>query len=517
MRVVLVALGLSLLGCRSAEEPPERLVFVRGGVLAEAGGGGKAVGGGRELHERPWTAGEEVVVGRQRDPAPAQPECVPLFHVDLGGVSDLVARGVSAPGTAMAWSPDGSALAIGSYRGEVLIVDGWTGAVRARRRLAEAVIKEVAWSADAATLYAAEHSPDAFVHALSAGDLTTRWSFRLADELESSPPPAADDVYGLFTLPAAYGVAPLPGGDLVVVGAHAWPTGDDQQRNLARVYRLKDDGTVRAAWPPDGPAAAVFRYPRVDAEGGLLAFPVGHSASTPPPEGLPVDGVQVLDLATMTPRFQHVGGALQPHFSRAYLWEAVDVRDGRVLVGFGDGRMQVHTLDGAPKLERALGTPVISGDVPIVSSVGWGVLLPQGVSAAVTGSTNIPWGSNASASQPPSAHPGENTVWVHGADGALRWNRRMEAAIQGVSATPDGDRLIVGGGVRPGEERGDLFGAWVLRSEGEPRLEVHCPTDAPVFFRHAGLDDGRVAVAEVPWKADVGDAVQGEYRVTVLR
>jgi hypothetical protein len=524
MRFVLVALGLSLFGCRSApvEQPPaERLVFVRGGVLAEAGSGGRGIGGGRELLERGWTPGESVTVGRRTDPAPARPECVPLFHVDLADVRSLVSRGVSAPGTAMAWSPDGSKLAIGSYRGEIVVVDGWTGAELARRQLAEAVVKQIVWSPDGATVYAGEQSPDAFVYALSAADLTTRWSVRLADDLETSPPPGEADVYGLFTLPAAYGVAVLPGGDLIVAGAHAWVTGDDERRNLARILRIDPAGEVVASFPSDAPAKAVFRFPRVDVDGGLLAFPVGYSAAGERPTDLPLDGIQVLNLKDLTPRFQHVGGALEPHFKRAHLWEAVDVDGERALAGFGDGRLQLVPLDGGAVTSLDLGTPVVSGDVPIASSVSWGLFLDDGASAASTGTTNIPWGSDVAASRPPAAHPGENTLWVHGADGALRWNRRMEPAIQGLSVTPNGKRLIVGAGARNSDARRDLFGAYVFRLDGEgsgeERLEVACATESPVSTRHEPLDDGRIAVGEVPWKDEADGAVHGFYRVTVLR
>ena len=97
-----------------------------------------------------------MTVNGQSGVAPAQPECVELFSVPLGDVSRLIAMGGAAPNTAVAFSPDGSMLAVGSYRGEVLVVDGWSGAVLARRKLAESMVKEVAWSADGKTVYAAE-------------------------------------------------------------------------------------------------------------------------------------------------------------------------------------------------------------------------------------------------------------------------------------------------------------------------------------------------------------------------
>lgn len=524
-RSLLLAGVLAMAGCdrtpTAADEPG--LTFLRGGVLAPSGSGGREVGGGLEFLEQAWEPGAEVVIGAARGIAPVQPECVPLFSVDLGDVDSLVSRGVSTPGTSITWSPDGTQLAIGSYVGEVLVVDGWTGEVRARRKLAETMVKRVVWSADGGIVYAAEQSPDAFVHALNATDLTPRWSFRLADDLESSPPPPATDVYGVFTLPAAYGLEVLDGGDLLVLGMHAWTVGDDQKRNLARVWRLSASGAVIAAFPADGPADATMRFPQIDAEAGLVAFPIGRTASGPPPSGLPIDGVQVLNLADLTPAFSTIPSPLPPHFTRASMWEALDVSGsaGQLLAGYGDGRLLLTPLDGSPTKTLDLGTPMVSGGVPVAASVSWGTFFPRGGFAASTGRSNIPWGSDVAASRPTMAHPGENTLWVYGTDGELAWNWQAEPAIQGLSVSPDGRRLLVGGGPRGSDLRRDLFGAFVLRLDGDgsgqDRIEASCGTDAPVFFGHALTNDGRAAVSEVPFKDETGGRVLGEYQVTVLR
>ncbi len=521
---LLAACGPSSSPDPSTPATADRLVFLRDAVIGPAGSGGQAIAGGREVVSRTWSPGEAVTLGNRTDPAPARPECVPLFRVELGDVDGQIARGISTPGTSLAWSPDGDRLAVGSYVGEVLVLDGWTGDVLARRKLAETTIKQVAWSADGAVVYAGEQSPDAYVHALAAGDLTTRWSFRLADELKTSPPPPVEDVYGVFTLPAAYGVEVLRYGDLLVLGMHAWPVGDDTKRNLGRVWRLSADGEVVAAWPPDRPARATIRYPRLDEDAGLVAFPMGYTGTGEPPSDLPIPGLQVLALDDLKPRASVVHEPLAPHFNQVSVWEAIDVdgRTGRVLVGIGDGRLELHpTSAGAAAAAHDLGTPIVSGDVPIAASVSWGEFLPDGGYVVTTGHTAIPWGSDVAATRPPSPYPGENTVWAFGPDDALRWNFHAEPTLQGVAISPDGRRLVVGGGPRPSDHRRDLFGATVFRLDGEgsgeDRLEVTCPTEAPVFFRLAATDDGRVAVSEVPYKDEADDRVRGEYRVTVLR
>jgi hypothetical protein len=516
MRGLLVL--LVLVGCAAPPTPTERLVFVRDGVIAPAGAGGQVLADGRELVSTPWEPGASTTLGARTDPAPARPECVPLFSVDLGDVSSLIARGAEAPNTALAFSPDGSRLAVGTHTGAVLVLDGWTGAVKARRSLAETMVKQVAWSADGQTLYAGEASPDAFLHALEVGDLSTRWSVRLADDVGSSPAPPATDIYGVYTLPAAYALRVLPGGDLLVAGVHAWPGADGQMQNKSRLLRVGANGTRKAAWPKSEAADAVLRH--IAVAGDLIAVPVDRSAAGPAPD-LPIGEVLVLDLATLTPITSFATEPIRPHFTSARIWEALDVDAERrqVLAGFNDGRASLMPVDGSPRVEVSLGAPILSGDVPIAAGISWGRFVPGGF-ATTTGDTNIPWGSQTTATRPPAAHPGERTVWVHDLAGEPVWTWRGEPALQGLSMSPDGRRLVVGAGVRPTDERRDLFGALVFRLDGggagRDRLEVTCSTPSPVFFRHTVIDDGRVAVSEVPWKLDDG-TVAGAYRVTVLR
>ena len=511
---------LSLLfGCTGTPEPlpvAGELIFVRDGVIAPTGDGQPTPAG--TIHSRPWTPGESVTVAGLTAVAPARAECTRLFSADLGDVSRLIAMGGAAPNTTLAFSPDGAMLAVGSYRGELLVLDGFSGAVRARKSLAETMIKEVDWSGDGKTLYAAEQSPDAMVYAMDPATLEPRWSVRLADFVGESAAPAAEDLYGVYTLPGAYAQVVLSSGDLLVSALHSWDV-DGVKNNRSQLLRISPEGEVLSRWPQE-PADATFQHLAVDVVGGLVAVTVNRSAAGEPPEDLPVGGVMVLDLADFSPVLPVVTPPLLPWFERTFIWNglAVSRADDALFMGFGDGRARLLSLSGASRQELTTGAPILAGEVPIHASVGFG-----GVSAGrliySTSSTLIPYGAASPSLRPPTAHPGENTLWAVGLDGEVQWSWSGAQRIEGLTFA--GDHLVVGAGDRNTDERRDLYGAMVFSltpddRSGEDRLEAFCQTEGPVFFRHALSADGRVAVAEHPYTGSDGSLV-GQYRVTVLR
>jgi hypothetical protein len=500
--------------------PPAELVFVRDAVIAPAGATGQVLPDGRVLVDQPWTTGQPVAVGGAEGVAPRRAECVPLYQQDLGDVQRLIAMGGGPPNTDLAWSPDGSRLAVGTHTGEVLVLDGWTGEVQARQRFAETMVKHVAWSPDSGTLYAAEQSPDANVMALDPATLAARWTLRLADIVETTAAPSGEDIYGVYDLPAAYGLHVLDGGDLVLSALHSWTDEAGVARNRSQVLRVTPDGRIAAHWP-ESPADATLKHPQVS--GDRVAVIVSRSADGPPPADLPLGGVQVLSLPDLVPIRRATTPPLAPWFTKANIWGALDIdaRSGRLLMGFGDGRVRVLEDDGTDALLLSTGAPIMAGDVPIHASIGWGLL--HGDRALFTTSgTHIPWGAASPETRPPSVHPSENTLWAYDMNGELAWSWTGGQAIQGITLGADGRHLVAGAGDRETDSRRDLYGALVFDLEGAPvrsgddRLRAFCPTEGPVFFRQALSADGRLAVAEHPY-ADEDGAVKGAYRVTVLR
>ena len=514
---LLVALG-ACAGDRASG--PAELRFVRGGLLLPTGEAGVAVGGQRFV-ERAWKAGERVSESGRSGVAPKLAECVALGGVDLGDVARMVVAGAPAPDTDLAFSPDGAALAVGSFRGEVLVIDVATLAVTARRQLAEAMVRRVAWSPDGKTLYAGEQSPDATLHALDPATLADRWTLPLAERVGRSSLPAGEDLYGVYSLPGVYGLDVLADGDLLVAAAHGWTEADGTRKNRSQLLRVSPGGAVRSTWPAE-PADAVLLHPAVDAVGGRVAIPVTRSASGDAAPELPIGGLQLLDLATLAPAGALVVPPLTPWFTTTYLWQAQDVSAAQdtVLLGLGDGRVVLGDLRGTIRTTVGAGSPVMAGDVPIAVSVGHG-LIHGDEALYLTSGTNIPWGAAAPDLRPPSAHPAENSLFAVGLDGAPRWSFHGPWAVQGLTLAPDGRTLVVGAGERTSDARRDLYGALLFDLGGEERsgnarILTTCVTEGPVFFRHAVSTQGVVALAEVPFPTGDG-GVGGAYRVELFR
>lgn len=515
---------LLALGCSSPPPPDGELLFVRDGIVVPSRDvEGTAVGGNRTLVNRAWSPGERVSVGGIEGTAPIRPECLPLFHVPLSDVSRLTAASGVAPNSAVAFSPDGTRLAIGSHQGDLVVVNGWTGAEIARTTLAEALVKQLSWSPDGATLYVGEQSPDGELHAFDPANLTPRWSFRSADYVASSPLPEGEDRYAIYDLPGIYTLRILPNADVLVVAVHGW---NDQgtRHNRSQVFRLTPDGQIAGRWPEQA-ADTLFLHGVVSETEDSLLLNTSRSADGPGPSDLPDGTLAVVSLKDMSLTSVTQIAPLKPWFTATYLWQAIDLHPKHgMFAGLGDGRAILKDRE-PPHTERAViqtATPIMAGDVPIAASVGFGEFVGTSL-MYTTSDTNIPWGAAVPELRPPSLHPGANGLWVTDLAGTPLWNWQGDMRIQGISASPDETLGIVGGGFRSDSDVPTTYGAVLFdlttpadgRSGADRRLAT-CATYNPVYFDHQVLDDGRIAVVEFPVPDGAG-GVRGTYRATVLR
>lgn len=507
----MVSLLLALLAC-SPEETASDPVRVAGGwIHADA-----SLGGQRAGPDGRWFSRDEDGIPEGAMPT-QEPSCEPLFSVDLGDVEKHIALGGSAPDTAMAFSDDGHFLGIGSFLGEVVVVDAWTGETLARKKLSETMVKQVVWSPSGRTLFVAEQSPDGSVVALSVPSLDELWRVNLSDWIGHSPLPPGD-IYGAYTLPSAYSLNRLDDGNLLVVGTHAWNNKQGTRLNQSIILKLTPEGEVAGQWP-DEPIDGVFFRARV--AGNKALIPVSKSSGGPTDERLPVGGALVFDLETFKPSAEIRIPPLAPHFTNTFLWEAIDISGDTIFLGLSDGRAGLWTATGEQLQKLPSSEPLLAGEVPVVASIGSGVI-HAGRSVYQTSTTHIPFGAAAPELRPPAAHPGENTLMVADRSGALIGSWRGPHRLQGLTLSPDRQHLVVGAGARKADGRRDLFGALVFdlgpenQPLSQPRLSRFCRTTGPVFFRTVPLSDGRIATTEHPYRQGE-DPAYGNYQVTVFR
>lgn len=547
---------LSLAGCgapRGVGTAPPALTFVRDGVVLRPGGGealpedGWTCGtGGGDATAAPssrrlargavllgcrWAPGE--VFSAEAPGLPATPATAPARASAYGVFTlDLAAGGgrpgsAGAPDSALAFSPDGESLAVGTFGGDVLVLHPFTGEVRFRRRIAEGFVRQIAWAPGGDVLYVGEQGADGNLYALDAATGRDLWRVALAEDLGRSPPPSPDDPYGIYSLPGIYRIAVAPGGTVYAVGLHSW-TEQGGRRNASRVYAFSPEGRRLAAFPEEGAADVNFTWLATDSAGRRGLVGVFRTADGEPRTDLGSGSVLALDLPGLRRAWARRLPPLAPHFRDVFVWQAFAVSpDGRTsLAGLGDGRIFLYDetdAPAAPPRERSLapGGPVVVGGVPVAASVGFARFAGD-TAYALVGQTTIPYGST-SAEAPPSPHPAAHTLLALDRDGGEKWRYRGAFHVAGLSASEDGSVVAVGAGERQGDDRRDLFGLLLFDGgegprTGDERLLAWYPTRGPAFFAHAVHPRGELAaLVEVPGRSPSGDEVFGDYRLHVVR
>lgn len=344
---------------------------------------------------------------------------------------------VLAVGTGTVW--------IGTADGRVLAADPHPFQVRASRQLAPGPIRALLPVGE--DIVVAEQSPTGTVRRLRGSDLADLARLDLSDRLGQGDLPAMDDAYGIYQLPAAYGLARADADTLWVTGSRGWAEAGERRRR-ATVLRVRtSDLSIVGAWPAEGAVEAALHGAVPGPDGVLVA--VRGAAET----GWS-DGVLQFD-ATLAPASRPIA-PLSPWFKDVFVWDALAWAPAGPAAGSADGRV---TWWRPEALSVGLASPVLAGDVPLVAGVV--ALAPWGDGlVATTGPTGVPWGTAAGVATPPDAHDGADTVWRIGPDATVRWAWFADAPIAAV--LPDGDALDVavsGVAGRRGVARLDATGA----------------------------------------------------------
>ena len=499
-----------------------------------------ALSGGRRIVEFDWQPREtyEFRVGnvRQTLRAPLRPKPYLVHAVPLEDVSSAAIGGVT-PDAVVRFSPDGRKLAVGTYGGWLRIVDCRSGEELYRRRIAEGLVKTLAWSPDGGLLYFGEQSPDALLAAL---DCSTReghaatygvvWSARLADWIESSRP-AAGDRYGIYSLPAVFDLKVAADGRVFAAGAHGWSI-DGQPRNRSVVCCFDPAGAPLWRQPPDGAHPVVIRHLAIDADGNKLLLLANQTQPSTGAETLRPDTLYLLDGQTGQVAAESLLQPLRPHFDRVDAWDSVALSPAgeRAAIGLGDGRGLLFDASAglSPLVELDLATPVIVGATPIAAAASYTRSLGN-VLVWQTQNTHIPFGSAQAANRAPAAHRGANVLTVTDLDGRALWKYRGPFSLTGAWCNaPAGNPRWLAAPCRelPGAAEAGQFGlllfdlssgAFNAARGGGERLTYYYPTTGPLAAGDVSADGQWLAIVETPLPAADGQHLDGTHHLHIVR
>lgn len=463
-----------------------------------------------------------------------------LLKIDLAWTEQLPTYGV--PDTSLAFSPDGHALAIGSASGELklLPLNGaceFPGKPVIDRKIPEGLIKDLAFTPDGSVLVAGEQSPDGCVYGLDTKDGKELWKFLLAQELGNERSPGRDAVT-FYSLPSAMRILPLEGGDVLVLGMHAWKSiiaGKEQKNARCRIYRLDGkSGTVRWRYPADQPSPRNITWISASADGSRVA-----GVQSMPGAGQTNSSVATLDAFFLDGATGAETGRLSfdpfKPFTSTYSWQSLSMlKDGSAgVLGAGDGRVWAFDLDkqGKPALrwDATPGTPIQVGGTSYHCSIGWGAASPQAFCVTVGGSS-VEFGAAPPAGFALDLHPEAMTVQAFnaapGSKAERLWRYDVPGEPQGLWHSPNNRWLALAYQKDPGtSERGEPtppdYGLAMLDmtrpGAGAKKLIYQHATQGPLFFRAAFSNDGRLlAVVEGPRQGADKLSATRTYRVLIL-
>ncbi len=462
----------------------------------------------------------------QRDTGAPSIPC-PIDQIDLEDVSFYV-RGRWQPDTFVKFSPNGRLLGIGSYTGKMRLWDVYGQKMLWEKDIAEGIVKRIDFSNDGKRVCFGEQSVDGFIYCANTNTGDVQWRFRLANDLQTSKPPAKDDSYGIFTLPAPYGLKVLDNGDVLVLGIHSWNDENTfrDRTMLSRIYRLSPEGNVRWIYPKEAPLPMTVIDMDSDSRGDNIAFLITKKSAQPDVVAPYAEGTMVvLDGRAGKPVWQYTFEPLSPFFNSVGFWESISVApDGtRASVGLFDGRTMLFDI-AHKRVEKVFdfGAPISISGVPVSASATYNHLASDGMAYFQTGTSSVPMASTmAHVVAPPGPHPNATMLTAVDPEGKIQWRYRSGHSFQNFWSSNDG-RWLLTAVQRDDDQFGWESGAMLFdthrKGGGTSKLVYFYQVEGKTHF-HADIasDGAAFALVETPYRDPQTERIVGSYQVHVVR
>lgn len=365
-----------------------------------------------------------------RHVSPLKPSAYRVRMIELDSMLSLLAN-LKRPAvpTTVAFSPDGSQLAIATDAGHLAIVNPLTGASIWTTRISEGYAKHATFNPDGTRFYIGEQSAEGLIYAYKLSDKKPAllWKYRTADDIDTSHPDDPNDVYGWVQYPGPYRMAVTSDGDLLAAANHSW-TKDGKSLKKAQFYRFEGTtGKVKWKWPNDQAVSMVIKWfdyshdgktVALVCDGGVIGGASRYKSGT----------LYVIDGETGADRWSHTFDSLKPYYQKVTFWRSVGASpDGSwINVSTDDGRVFIFdAIHDNKRWKTDLTTPLMVSDIPITATTGT-IGATNEFALFVTGDTYIPYHLKKGAQQPPSAHPNGITLFAYSWMGNKIWQWKLE-------------------------------------------------------------------------------------------
>jgi outer membrane protein assembly factor BamB len=539
MRFYLLAV-LFLLACSTTVEDSDPIHFVSHGIFLSLNDSVLSINenGKNVVFERQrfakqsllafqWTPEKtyQIVLKSRKLEKKAPLQAMPYLYdtIDLEDASQLASIG-NFPDTDAQFDRQTEHLAIGSYYGFVRLYSLKQKRVLWEKKLSEGMAKRVQFSPDGKTLYVGEQSVDGFFYAFETATGNELWKYRLADDIETSTPPQADDMYGIYSLPAVFRIQVVDEQSILVAGLHSWFDGKTYQRK-SKLYSFSANGSLNWSFPQKALRANIQHF---DATKEFIAFSVSGLQKEFASESIIKESSVVL-LSTATGELldQQQLQPLKPYFDRVTFWQSINLEPSNQFVTMGsyDGRgfhFPIKNGQFSEPVTHNFGTPIFADSVPIMAGISFTDAISNiGFYSVNQSSIPYSYAKDNGLNSPPMLHPASGSIFAVNQDGTIIWKHQDGLVYSAIDHSQNEQWLLATIDDKTENREKGLFGFTLFKQTKNAALpfeKIYTYNSlVPVFFNGAISNNGLFKLCVTsPFIPQKDDVPRGRYQIQIV-